>query len=49
MEMLEKMRNGIQFYVDFEHPNVILAKKPKRVLSWISNFLENRFSKISER
>jgi len=39
MEIMEKMRNGVQFYAVFDNPNVFLAKKPKRPIIWILNFL----------
>ncbi len=37
-ETMEKMRNGVQFYADFENPNVFMAKNPKRPINWISKF-----------
>jgi len=38
IETMEKMRNGVQFYADFENPNVFMAKNPKRPINWISKF-----------
>jgi len=38
MEIIEKMRNNVRFYVDFDNKNVFLAKKQKRPINWFSNF-----------
>jgi len=29
IELMEKMRNGVRFYADFDDPNVLMAKNPK--------------------
>jgi len=38
IELMEKMRNGVQCYADFDNSNVFMAKNPKRPTNWISNF-----------
>jgi len=38
IETMEKMRNGVQFYADFDNPNEFMAKNPKLPINWISKF-----------
>jgi len=38
IETVEKMRNGVRFFADFENPNVFMAKNPKKPINWISKF-----------
>ncbi len=38
IELMEKMRNGVQFYADFDNPNVFMAKNPKQPINWIYKF-----------
>jgi len=37
-DYMEKMRNGVCFYADFDNPDIFFTKKPKRLLNWISKF-----------
>jgi len=46
IELMEKMRNGVQFYADFDNPNVFMAKNPKKTISSLTCYLKYRFQNI---